>query len=51
MIKDLETFYERYEEDPFSELTIEAGELLMKRIAEERKKLWMILTKDLDQKQ
>jgi len=37
-IKDLETYYQKYEEDPFSELTIEAGELIMKGIAEERKK-------------
>jgi len=33
MIKDLEIYYERYEEDPFFELTIEAGELLVKRRA------------------
>jgi hypothetical protein len=37
-IKDLETYYERYEEDPFSELTIETGERILKDIAEERKK-------------
>jgi hypothetical protein len=37
-IKNLETYYVRYEEDPISELSIEAGELIMKRIAEERKK-------------
>lgn len=34
IIKDLDIDYERYEEDSFSELTIEAGELLMKKIAE-----------------
>jgi len=47
-IKDLETYYERYEEDPFSELTIETGERILKDIAEERKKEWMTLIKDLD---
>lgn len=49
------TFLTRYEElydsDPFSDETIEAGELLMNSISESRREKWMNLLESLDMKQ
>lgn len=37
-----------FEEDPFSEETLNAGELLMAAISEERRKSWQDLIKRID---
>jgi len=45
---DLKVYYEWFDKNPFSEQTIEAGELFTKRIAGERKRERTLLIKDLD---
>ena len=37
-----------YDEDPFSDDTLNAGEMLMTAIAEERRKSWQELIEDVD---
>ena len=47
IIKDLEEYYEKYNEEPFSTQTIEARELFMIKIAKQRKN-WISVIEDLD---
>lgn len=50
-IEVLEDYQTKYEQDPFADDTIEAGENLMRKISYGRKQKWMDLLRDLDMKQ